>query len=78
MKLVEVYTQPECPPCQIVKEFLKHNDIAFEEYDIKKDTAARNRLLHEYDSFSTPTVVVDGEVVAGFQIEKLEELLNLK
>lgn len=78
MKRVEVYTQPECPPCEIVKQFLKHNDIIFEEYDVKKDTAARNRLLHDYDSFSTPTVVIDSEVVTGFQIEKLEELLGLQ
>jgi glutaredoxin-like YruB-family protein len=78
MKKVDVYTQPDCPPCQIIKEFLKHNYITFTEYDVKKDAAARNRLLYDYDSYSTPTVVVDGEVVAGFQIEKLQQLLELE
>lgn len=78
MKKIEVYTQPDCPPCIIVKEFLKHNNVAYEEFDVKKDTAARNRLLYDYDSYSTPTVVIDGEVVAGFQIEKLQQLLNIE
>ena len=32
---IEVYTQPDCPPCVIVKEFLKHNNIAYEEFDVK-------------------------------------------
>ena len=74
---IEVYTQPDCPPCVIVKEFLKHNNVAYEEFDVK-DAAARNRLLNDYDSYSTPTVVIDGEVVAGFQIEKLQQLLNIE
>ena len=74
---IEVYTQPDCPPCVIVKEFLKHNNVVYEEFDVK-DAAARNRLLYDYDSYSTPTVVIDGEVVAGFQIEKLQQLLNIE
>nr|3ZIT_A Chain A, THIOREDOXIN [Bacillus cereus]3ZIT_B Chain B, THIOREDOXIN [Bacillus cereus] len=78
MKKIEVYAQPDCPPCVIVKEFLKHNNVAYEEFDVKKDAAARNRLLYDYDSYSTPTVVIDGEVVAGFQIEKLQQLLNIE
>ncbi len=36
MKKIEVYTQPDCPPCVIVKEFLKHNNVAYEEFDVKK------------------------------------------
>lgn len=78
MKKIEVYTQPDCPPCVIVKEFLKHNNVVYEEFDVKKDAAARNRLLYDYDSYSTPTVVIDREVVAGFQIEKLQQLLNIE
>lgn len=78
MKKVEVYTQPDCPPCKIVKEFLTHHNVAFEEFDIKKNTDARDRLLYDYNAYSTPTVVIDGEVIAGFQIEKLQQLLNLE
>ncbi|PGD16455.1 glutaredoxin family protein [Bacillus toyonensis] len=78
MKKIEVYTQPDCPPCVIVKEFLKHNNVSYEEFDVKKDAAARDRLLYDYDSYSTPTVVIDGEMVAGFQIEKLQQLLNIE
>lgn len=58
-----------------MKEFLKHNNVVYEEFDVKKDAAARNRLLYDYDSYSTPTVVIDGEVVAGFQIENYNNFL---
>jgi glutaredoxin 3 len=78
MKKVELYTQPDCPPCQIVKEFFRHYSITYTEYNIKTDNAARNRLIYDYNSYSTPTVVVDGEAVTGFNIERLEQLLGIK
>ena len=78
MKKVELYTQPDCPPCQIIKEFFKHYEISYVEYNIKQDGAARKRLLHDYNSYSTPTVVVDGEAVTGFNIERLQNLLGIE
>lgn len=78
MKNVHVYTQPDCPPCEITKKFLQHYSIPFQEYNIKTDSAARNRLLHDYNSYSTPTVVVDGQAVAGFNIERLQQLLGIE
>lgn len=76
-KRVDVYTQPDCPPCQIVKQFLDHNHITYTVYDVSKDQQARNKMIEEFKSYSTPTVSVDGEIVAGFDLQKLEKLLNL-
>jgi glutaredoxin-like YruB-family protein len=76
-KRVTVYTQPDCPPCKIVKEFLRHHQIEFTEFDVSKDKAARNRLINDYQSYSTPTVVVDDQVISGFDLPALEQLLGL-
>jgi len=76
-KKVEVYTQPECPPCKVVKQFLEHHSIPFEEYDVTKDMKARSRMIHEFQSYSTPTISVDGEIVTGFDLKKLTELLQI-
>jgi glutaredoxin-like YruB-family protein len=76
-KRVDVYTQPDCSPCQIVKQFLEHNQISYTEYDVSKDDQARNKMIHEFKSYSTPTVSVDGEIAAGFDLQKLKKLLNL-
>ena len=59
-----------------MKEFLKHNNVVYEEFDVK--SRCTQSSLYDYDSYSTPTVVIDGEVVAGFQIEKLQQLLNIE
>lgn len=47
MRKIEVYTQPDCPPCVIVKEFLKHNNVVYEEFDVKKT------LLHAIVFYTT-------------------------
>ncbi|KOO50565.1 glutaredoxin domain-containing protein [Priestia koreensis] len=77
MKKVEVYSQPECPPCQVVKQFLTHHQIKFTEFDVSTDKAARERMIHTFQAYSTPTVKVDDDLVIGFNLPKLEELLNL-
>ncbi|KKI93867.1 glutaredoxin [Bacillus sp. SA1-12] len=76
-KIVTVYTQPSCPPCQIVKQFLNHHHISYIEKDISIDSEARDKLVYELESTSTPTITVDDQVVTGFDLKKLEELLGL-
>lgn len=77
MRNVIVYTQPSCPPCQVVKKFLNHHDITYTEKDISADKAARKFLVEDIQSTSTPTVTVDDQIVIGFDLKKLEELLGL-
>ncbi|MBM7703405.1 glutaredoxin domain-containing protein [Metabacillus iocasae] len=76
-KTVEVYTQPACPPCQVVKQFLTHYNVPFVEFDVSKDQSARNRMLNEFQSYSTPTVRVGSDIVKGFDLQQLEALLEL-
>ncbi|MGX1194223.1 glutaredoxin domain-containing protein [Metabacillus sp. SLBN-84] len=77
MKEVNVYTQPECPPCQIVKQFLDHHGIQYKVFNVAEDAEARKRMTEKLKSFSTPTVTVDGETVTGFDLKKLEKLLEI-
>ncbi|MDQ0214819.1 glutaredoxin-like YruB-family protein [Oikeobacillus pervagus] len=73
---VTIYTQPDCPPCKIVKLFLQDKGISFIEKDISKDPQAKKTLIETYQSYSTPTVVVEGKVVTGFNLELLSKMLK--
>lgn len=74
-----IYTQPDCPPCEIAKRFLTEYGFSFELKDIKRDQKARDELIHQYNSYSTPTFVINNEqVVTGFEIERLKEILNIE
>ncbi|WP_404462061.1 glutaredoxin domain-containing protein [Sutcliffiella horikoshii] len=75
---ITVYTQPDCPPCQVVKQFLTHHNISYKVIDISENLEARDYLVHELQSYSTPTVTVDEQVVKGFDLSKLQNLLGIK
>lgn len=51
--------------------------IHYELLNIKEDQAARNELIHTHDALSTPTIVIDGEVIIGFDQERIDELLDI-
>jgi glutaredoxin len=71
-----ILTQPDCPPCQVVKVFLFERGVAFEERDITVDLEAATELTEKYARHSTPTVIIGNEVLIGFNPERLEEILG--
>ena len=73
---VILFTQPDCPPCQIVKLFLREKGVVFEERDITQNASAMRDLTEKYHSHSTPTLVIGDEVMIGFNPERLDEILG--
>ena len=79
MHQITLYTQPDCPPCEYSKLFLRENGFNFEIKDIQKDPTAKRELIKKYQAFSTPTFVIDNNVVIyGFDLEKLKAALEMK
>ncbi|MBN8191646.1 glutathione S-transferase N-terminal domain-containing protein [Bacillus sp. NTK074B] len=77
MKEVTLYSQPECPPCEVVKMFLNEHKVKFKEINIKADEQARYFLTNQLKSYSTPTVTIGREIITGFDLEALTAALNL-
>ena len=73
---VILFTQPDCPPCHIVKLFLTERGVVFEERDITQTPSALRELTEKYHSHSTPTLVIGDEVMVGFNPERLDEILG--
>ena len=74
-KSVIVYTQPDCPACDWTKAFLSSKGVAFEVRDISIDGQALEQLLSQYQSRSTPTIILGDHVMIGFDPQKLEVIL---
>jgi len=62
--------------CGKVKEFLSQSNIAFTDRNIAADEAALKEL-EKLGYMTTPVILIDGEVVVGFDISKLRNLLQL-
>jgi len=74
-KRVILYSQPGCPPCFAAKHFFTSREIPFEYKDVAADPQALQELV-ALNSRSTPTIVVDNEVMIGFDLDRLEQLLG--
>lgn len=79
--MLTVYSKPNCMQCEMTKIWLNQNKIPFETVDTKANPEAFELLKH-YGYSSLPVVVIDDEfdnpdkAWAGFQIDKLEELIK--
>ncbi len=62
--------------CGKVKEFLSQNKVDFTDRNIAADDAALKEL-EKLGYMTTPVTVIDGEVVVGFDVAKLRNLLQL-
>jgi glutaredoxin 3 len=66
MKPVTVYTTDMCPYCRSAKALLDKRGISYEEINLARDPAARNRL-HEITGMVTfPQIVIDDKPIGGF------------
>lgn len=62
--------------CGLTKEFLSRKGIQFVEHNIVQEPEALNEL-RRLGYMTTPVTVVDGNVIVGFDEEKLSQALGL-
>ena len=60
----------------MVKEFLSQKGTSFEERDVSLDQSAAQELVRNTGQMGVPVIVIDGEIVVGFNQAKLEQLLS--
>ena len=75
---VRLFSTPACPFCYTLKEFLKKNNIKFEEIDVSKDEKAREEMIKKSGALEAPIVEIDDQIVVGFDKKKIVKLLNIK
>ncbi|OGZ36708.1 MAG: NrdH-redoxin [Candidatus Portnoybacteria bacterium RIFCSPLOWO2_01_FULL_43_11] len=77
MPKVKIYSTPTCVYCQTLKTFLKEKGIEFEDLDVSIDEKAREEMIEKTGQMGVPVTDIDGEIVIGFDKEKISKLLNL-
>jgi glutaredoxin len=71
---VIVYTSPGCGPCHAAMDLLKKLAVPYEARDVTEPGVQEQMV--ELGSMSTPTIVVNGEVMVGFNPKALLKLLG--
>ena len=77
---IVLFTQPGCLSCELMRIFLQAKEIPFEERDMGLDPEARADLLANYNSHTTPTLVIFNatgpEVIEGFDPDRVDRFLS--
>lgn len=75
---VRVYSTPACHFCHMLKDFLKKNNIEFEDIDVSKDQKAAQEMIERTGQMGVPVTEIDGKIIVGYNVPALKEALKLK
>ena len=74
---VKIYTTTTCPWCIKTKEFLKANNVKYEEVNVGLDEKARNEMFEKSGQFGVPVTSVNDTIIVGYDKEALKKALSL-
>lgn len=79
---VKVYALSTCPYCRMSRAYLDENDVEYEVVEVDLLTGAeRDEAIAEVKTLSGgtsfPVILVDEDIIVGFNKKRMKELLAL-
>jgi len=74
---IRVFSTPSCPYCVTLKAFLDEKGFKYEDIDVAEDDKAREEMIQKSSQMGVPVVEIDGQIVVGFDKEKISQLLKI-
>jgi glutaredoxin 3 len=62
----------------MAKTFFKANNLEYTEHNVASDLAKRKEMIDKTGQMGVPVIEVNGEIIIGFDEEKLREKLGVK
>ena len=60
----------------MAKEYFKENGIEYKEHDVSQDSEARQEMVEKSGQMGVPVILIDGNMVIGFDQGRIQELLG--
>jgi len=76
-KSVKIYSTSTCPYCTMAKDFLKKNNIPFQDMNVGVDQAAAKEMTDKSGQMGVPVLDIEGEVIVGFDKEAIIKALGI-
>ncbi len=75
---VQIYTTPTCGFCKLTKQFFKENNVKYDEKDVTINQTWQDEMIKRSGQMGVPVIDIDGQLVIGFDRDKLAKLLKIK
>lgn len=76
-KTVTIYSTPTCHFCKMAKDFFAEKNVPFTNFDVSVDAAKREEMIQMTGQLGVPVIVIDGDIMVGFDREKLATKLGI-
>ena len=63
--MIKVYTTNTCPWCVKVKNYLKSENIEFEELNVQDDMVAREEMIKKSNQMGVPVLDINNNIIIG-------------
>lgn len=75
---VTVYSTPTCSWCNTLKSWLHKNNIQFTDIDVSASEKAAQDLVRRSGQQGVPQTEINGQIVVGFDQQRLKQLLQIQ
>ncbi|HEY5600787.1 MAG TPA: glutaredoxin family protein [Patescibacteria group bacterium] len=73
---IKIYSTPTCPYCKLAKEFFNSKNLKFSDIDVSADPGAANEMIEKSGQMGVPVIEIDGQIIIGFNQQKLQEIIG--
>lgn len=77
MANIKIYSTPTCPWCKKAKAYLDEKGFKYESINVAEDQVAQKEMIEKSGQMGVPVIDIDGKIIIGFNVEKINESLNL-
>lgn len=76
-KKVRIYSTPTCPYCSRAKQFLKENNVEYEDIDVSANQDKVQEMFQKSGQMGVPVLEIGNEIIVGFDKEKIKQSLGI-
>lgn len=73
---IKIYSTLTCPYCKMAKDYFTSHNIAHEDIDVSVDELALQEMVKVSGQMGVPVIVIDNEVIVGFDKGRIESILK--
>lgn len=75
--MVIIYSTPTCVYCNTLMQYLNEKNIQFQEIDVSQNEKELEKMVAISGQMGVPVIDIDGNIVIGFDRQKVDEILKL-
>lgn len=75
---ITIYSTATCPYCVQLKNYLKEQGFKYTDIDVSKDQKKAEEMIEKSGQMGVPVADIDGQIIIGFNKEKVKKALGIK